>query len=134
MGYLDDIGARIKVRMKREHTNAKELARNLDMSENTLGRIVQGKGVAGIDKIIDIAEILNVSTDWLIYGKDGYGRNEFGDLPTKEAIEKVIRQNHTDLSPVPPGQGKTLKQIIRAVQKLSPEDQKKILKIIKALQ
>jgi len=68
MGYLQEIGRRVKERYRELGMTGKQLAQDIGVSQNTMSSIVKGENVPGIDKMLLIAQALNVSLDWLVFG------------------------------------------------------------------
>lgn len=61
---------RIKDRLRELQINNKEFAKRLNVSEAHLSMILSGKRGVSVKLLIDIANKLNVTTDWLIFGKE----------------------------------------------------------------
>lgn len=71
MQYYDkkDVGERIKVLRKRKHLTQSELSECLDYTnERQLQRIESGETVCSVDKLMEVAQILETSTDFLLFG------------------------------------------------------------------
>jgi len=65
------VGARIKRLRKESHLTQNQLSEMLDYtSERQLQRIENGETGCTIDKLMEIAQILNVSTDYLLFGTE----------------------------------------------------------------
>ena len=60
------IARRVKTSLFDAGLSCKDLARATGISENTILRIANGKGIAGVDKIMAIADVLDCSVDWLL--------------------------------------------------------------------
>lgn len=69
MGHLKDIGRRVKERYRELGLTGKQLAEDIGVSQNTISSIVKGEKAPGIDKMLLIAQALNVSLDWLVFGR-----------------------------------------------------------------
>ena len=78
MGFNYDLGTRIKSRLKELGISAKQLAGDTDLPINTIGRIIRGEVDPGISKILLIASVLDVSLDWLVFGRSSQGGAERG--------------------------------------------------------
>lgn len=61
---------RIKVRMTELKLNNKTLAKMLNISEAHLSMILSGKRNVSVQVLKSISEKLNLSIDYLIYGKE----------------------------------------------------------------
>lgn len=89
-----DVGERIKlVRVKAGLTQS-ELAERIDASVSQIYRIENGKSGHTVDKLVEIAQILDVSTDYLLLGKDDTDRqnkkvNKF-ILNTEKIFQEII--------------------------------------------
>ena len=71
MQYYDkkDVGERIKVLRKRKHLTQSELSECLDYTnERQLQRIESGETACSVDKLMEVAQILETSTDFLLFG------------------------------------------------------------------
>lgn len=74
MQYYDKkiVGSRIQQLRKSRNITQYSLAEMLDYtSERQLQRIECGETACSIDKLMEIAQILDVSTDFLLFGKCG---------------------------------------------------------------
>lgn len=73
MQYYDKVvvGNRIKQVRKQQRMTQSKLAECLDyVNERQLQRIENGKTGCSVDKIMEIAQILNTSTDYLLFGSE----------------------------------------------------------------
>lgn len=73
MQYYDKnaVGVRIKSMRKNKNMTQYELASFLDYSnERQLQRIENGETACSIDKLMEIAQILETSTDYLLFGME----------------------------------------------------------------
>ena len=71
MQYYDkkDVGERIKVLRKRKHLTQSELSECLDYTnERQLQRIESGETACSVDKLMEVAQILETSTHFLLFG------------------------------------------------------------------
>lgn len=60
----------IRKLLRRNKMSHAELARRLDVKQSSAGRYARGERTPSLEQIVAIAEIFNVSLDWLITGKD----------------------------------------------------------------
>lgn len=68
---MDSIGKRIRKIRKENNLSQKQLAKKLSVSQATVGHYEKNKRNPSIDNLIKLADIGNVSLDWLITGKKG---------------------------------------------------------------
>lgn len=71
MQYYDkkNVGERIKILRKRKHLTQSELSNYLDYTnERQLQRIESGETACSVDKLMEVAQILEMSTDFLLFG------------------------------------------------------------------
>jgi len=72
------VGSRIQQMRKRNHMTQNQLAERLDYAnERQLQRIENGKTACSVDKLMEISQVLDVSTDFLLFGWQG---TEEGDI------------------------------------------------------
>lgn len=65
------VGARIKQIREQRNMTQSMLAEYLDYSnERQLQRIENGETGCSVDKLMEIAQILNISTDYLLFGRE----------------------------------------------------------------
>lgn len=84
MQYYDKIvvGNRIKIIRKQRNMTQSKLAECLDYAnERQIQRIENGETGCSVDKLMEIAQILNTSTDYLLFGM------EMGSSIVIEALE-----------------------------------------------
>ncbi len=80
MQYYDkkEVGARIKQIRKSRNITQSKLSEYLDYtSERQLQRIESGETACSVDKLMEISQILNTSTDFLLFGKKQVNTGEF---------------------------------------------------------
>lgn len=73
MQYYDkkNVGERIKILRKRKHLTQSELSEHLDYTnERQLQRIESGETACSVDKLMEVAQILETSTDFLLFGME----------------------------------------------------------------
>lgn len=73
MQYLDkkEVGQRIRMLRKKRDMTQLQLAEYLNYTtERQLQRIERGETGCSIDKLMEIAQILGTSTDYLLFGKE----------------------------------------------------------------
>lgn len=83
MQYYDKkaVGTRIKQIRKSRNITQSKLSEYLDYtSERQLQRIESGETACSVDELMEIAQILNTSTDFLLFGKEQIGVGEFASI------------------------------------------------------
>lgn len=91
MQYYDKkaVGERIKTIRLRSNMTQSRLAEELDYtSERQLQRIESGETSCSVDKLMELAQILGVSTDYLLFGYE----SECGDSLEKYMSGKSTRE------------------------------------------
>lgn len=89
MQYLDkrEVGQRIRSLRKKRKMTQQELSDKLNYStERQLQRIERGETGCSVDKLMEIAQVLDVSTDYLLFGEglDSQEENSIFDGLLKE--------------------------------------------------
>ena len=75
------VGARIKQMRNEKKITQSKLAESLDYTtERQLQRIENGETGCSVDKLMEIAQILNTSTDYLLFGVDVANDNVWGSM------------------------------------------------------
>ena len=80
MQYYDKkaVGIRIKQKRKAKNITQSKLSEYLDYTtERQLQRIENGETACSVEKLMEIAQLLNTSTDFLLFGKEYMGSEEF---------------------------------------------------------
>lgn len=83
MQYYDKeaVGARIKQLRKNRNLTQSETSEYLDYTnERQLQRIENGETACSVDKLMEIAQILDSSTDFLLFGVAEKYENEFASV------------------------------------------------------
>lgn len=83
MQYYDKaaVGARIKQLRKSRNLTQSKLSEYLDYTnERQLQRIENGETACSVDKLMEIAQILNSSTDFLLFGVEKKSGNELEEM------------------------------------------------------
>lgn len=83
MQYYDKkaVGNRIQQMRKRSNLTQCQLAECLDYAnERQLQRIENGTTACSVDKLMEIAQILNVSTDFLLFGVKTTDENDILEI------------------------------------------------------
>lgn len=63
-----EIGARIRLRRKVMNLSSKDLAERMNYSTEHIRKIEEGTRTLGVKSVIDLSEILNTSTDYILKG------------------------------------------------------------------
>lgn len=79
-------GARVQERRKAAGLTQEELAERLNVDKQHISRIERGINAASIDLLVDLSGVLNVSTGYLLSGK------EVDKEDVKGRLESVIEQ------------------------------------------
>ena len=75
------VGVRIKQLRKSRNITQSKFSEYLDYtSERQLQRIESGETACSVDKLMEIAQILNTSTDFLLFGKEQIAVGEFATI------------------------------------------------------
>lgn len=84
------VGDRIKKIRKQRNMTQSTLAEHLDYAnERQLQRIESGETGCSVDKLMEIAQILNTSTDYLLFGMEIESSGLVGDVfRNKDEIQK----------------------------------------------
>lgn len=89
------IGRRIGDRRKSLDLRQDDLARQVNISPKHLSEIERGKSGIGMGTLIEIAKVLNVSTDYLLLGKDSAGslNSDLHNLTSRQRyyLENIIK-------------------------------------------
>ena len=68
--YLSEIGVRIQLRRKQLGYTQEQLADLMDVSVQMISNLERGNKAIRIDNLVRISQILNVSTDFILTGKE----------------------------------------------------------------
>lgn len=80
---VSEVANRIKEIRKSRNITQEKIAELLNLSENQIYKIESGKSGCTLDNVIIISEVLNVSIDYLLLGKNQ-------DLQMSSNVEKLI--------------------------------------------
>lgn len=109
-----NIGQRITDIRERLQLNQKELAEKTGLNESVMNRIEKGTRAVRDDEIIKIAQVLGVTTDFLLTGNNK--KNDIGE------IEIYMQQRDNNIS-----------EVIDGYKKLDQEEKETILNLIRSL-
>ncbi|MBQ4517975.1 MAG: helix-turn-helix transcriptional regulator [Clostridia bacterium] len=76
------LGKHIRKRRKEKGYTLEQLAEKLDVSTTFIGQIERAKGIPSLETLVKIANILEISTDCLL----------FGDLCTKSGHDYFVKK------------------------------------------
>ena len=83
------LGTKIRERRKEKKYTLEQLAEKLDVSTTFIGQIERAKGIPSLETLVKIANVLEVSTDSLLFGDLN---NKSGD---NHFIKKVVELTET---------------------------------------
>ena len=102
------LGAQIRKNRKQKNYTLEQLAEKLDVSTTFIGQIERSKGVPSLETFVKIANVLEVSTDSLL----------FGDLNEKAGNDYFINNILELTKPLTSKQKDILLNVIEAFTKL----------------
>jgi transcriptional regulator with XRE-family HTH domain len=76
--------------MKRKGCNQKELAQMLGVSSATISRVLSGQQFLDFDLTIKACEYLDISLDWLAYGREPTSETAYYRNPERQRIEYLL--------------------------------------------
>lgn len=88
------IAQRILYLRKEMNISQKELAKMLNVSPSAVGMYEQGKREPGIDMLIKLSKVFDISLDILLTGIESKAKNEKFKCPCIDCCWKII--SHTD--------------------------------------
>jgi transcriptional regulator with XRE-family HTH domain len=91
------MGIRIRNKRNEKRMTIDNLSEKIDMNANNLGRVERGQSGIGLEKLVALSNVLEVSLDWLVKGDEIADYYRLGQLA-------AISKNMTD-----EGFGKMLK-------------------------
>lgn len=86
---LMEIGRRIQARRKQQGLTQEQLADRMNVSIQMVSNLERGNKAIKIENLINLCQILNVSTDYILTGKET--QNDFHALT--ERIQKLSQTN-----------------------------------------
>jgi len=143
--YLKTMGERIEHLLKREGMTQKILADLIKVSRNTMGRIIRNEHEPGVEKIRLIALNLKADLNWLITGQTFEQRRESIHIHhINQKGNKGGASLHIGYKiALPPGRhikepqeiylGEDILQLIQLIQKLTPAQRQKLLRLIQEI-
>lgn len=63
---MNELGNRLKDLLASHNLSQRELAREIDVSNVTISRIVKGRGNVTLKVLIAIADFFDITIDWLV--------------------------------------------------------------------
>lgn len=93
MQYYDKkaVGSRIKQLRKSRNMTQSEFSTCLDYAnERQLQRIESGETACSVDKLMEIAQILDISTDFLLFGAEQSREDGFADIFAGKSERQII--------------------------------------------
>lgn len=86
---LIEIGRRIQARRKQQGLTQEQLADRMNVSIQMVSNLERGNKAIKIENLVNLCQILNVSTDYILTGKET--QNDFHALT--EHIQKLSQTN-----------------------------------------
>ena len=73
------LGEQIRKQRKKKNLTLEQLAEKLDVSTTFIGQIERAKGIPSLETFVKIANVLEISTDSLLFGdlNNDSGKNYF---------------------------------------------------------
>lgn len=84
---FEQIGKRIKMCRKQKHLTQEKLAERIDVSSHYIYELERGVRSMSLYTLNDLANCLEVSIDYLLYGK----RNTYFDEPPKDELSVILQ-------------------------------------------
>ena len=81
---------KIKDLRKDKHITQKELAKLMNVSQQTVGAWETGRAIPGSDTLGELADLFNVSTDYLL-GRSDNGKKPYYELTDKEKKDIALQ-------------------------------------------
>ena len=143
---MNTIANRIQYLLEKGFLTKKELAKYLEVPLNVLLPIIDGEKEPELHLAVLIAEYFGVSVDWLITGRGHIKRHEEYNfdsniLITNSTQNSEIKFDLSDSIKLPTGEkvderredfkSPYVKDILKLIKSLSPDQRKKVLKIIR---
>lgn len=98
---ITELGLRIKQCRKSGHLTQEKLAELIDVSPHYIYEIEKGLKCMSLPTLVDIASVLNISTDYLLFGKQTCSPQEqvnqlnlvLNDLPSqkRESMVEIVK-------------------------------------------
>ena len=139
---METISKRIQYLLEKGFLTKKELAKYLEIPLNNLLLVIDGEEDPELNMAILIAEYFGVSIDWLLTGRGHIERHqEYNRSSDKVISNHTIKFDLSDSIKLPSGKNiderrevfrsPFIKEILNSIKKLSPDQRKKALKIIR---
>jgi len=114
------MGERIKTQRKLLNLTQKELGKKMQISQKQISKYENNESQPPVDQLQKLAEILNVSTDWLI-------------CDTIEITRKGKIHGHKDTTNKPPGEefSKQQLELLEITKNLTEQQQDELLGAVK---
>lgn len=79
------LGEKLKALLKEKNMTQEELAEQLDVSRQAVGKWVNDRGTPEVNKLIQISNMFGVSLDYLL--KEDGGMNDLANIPLNDSVE-----------------------------------------------
>lgn len=124
---LENISARIKKLIYNSQFNNTETAEKLNITVQALSNIVNGKALPATKTLIKMAELFNVTIDFILTGKESTDNNPFYQY------KKVIEEAHQKIKDMEPEyQTGQVNKILKELD-VHPENKNKYLTMMKII-
>jgi transcriptional regulator with XRE-family HTH domain len=87
---MNGYGERLGFALKLKNMTQAELAEKLGITRTAVSKIVKGKQYLDFDLAIKACKILNISLDWLAYGKEKAAPAIYYQNPDRQRIEYLL--------------------------------------------
>ena len=88
--FINDVGKRLKELRSKSNLTQKALAEKVNISEATVARCERGETLLDTTSLVYIAEFFNVTTDYILYGKELSDDNSFTWYDTFKRLNRLI--------------------------------------------
>ena len=93
-----EIGYRIKLIRKSQDITQEKLAESINVSSHYIYEIEKGLKKMSLETLISIAQTLNISTDYILFGTDNTSKfctlTEYDEL---DSVIKMLKPRHREL-------------------------------------
>ena len=83
-------GGRLAAAMKLRNFKQSDLAKELQIPQSTVSKIITGAQYLDFDLAVKACEVLEISLDWLAYGNDKEPKPPFYRNPERQRIEYLL--------------------------------------------
>jgi transcriptional regulator with XRE-family HTH domain len=83
-------GERLAAAIKLRHFKQADLAKELNIAQTTVSKIINGSQYLDFDLAVKACEVLEISLDWLAYGFDQETKPPYYRNPERQRIEYLL--------------------------------------------